>query len=248
MNRFQEVLPLTLQKEGGWSDHKADPGGATMQGVTLETFRRFYGRDRTKEDLRNISRKQLEHIYQTGYWYPSCADKMWKGLDRVAFDAAVNSGPKRGIQWVQKAVGARADGSWGPETSKAINQPQDYVKTVQRACAARMGFLRGLSHWSTFGRGWSRRVAEVEAKATQEAGMSPSRRRVETEKARQVAKGQSGAATGSGGSPFALWGMDVPLEVVVPIAVLMVFAAVILIRRASHNKDRAAAYEALNAD
>lgn len=248
MTRFQQILPDVLKHEGGYVDHPADPGGATMQGVTLETFRRFYGRERTKSDLRNITRAQLETIYRQGYWSKVRAEQMWPGLDRAAFDAAVNSGPSRGLRWVQVGVGARPDGAWGPETASMVRglvSTPERVKAIQRACAARMGFLRGLRHWSTFGRGWSRRVAEVEAKATQEAGMGPSQRRVEAEKARQVGKGQEGAAGASGGSPLVLWGVDVPWEVLVPLGVFLIFAVFVLIQKARHNRNRAAAYEAL---
>ncbi|MEQ9245176.1 MAG: glycosyl hydrolase 108 family protein, partial [Nitratireductor sp.] len=49
---FVPSLNFTLGEEGGWSDHKDDPGGATMRGVTLRTFRRFKP-GASKRDLRN---------------------------------------------------------------------------------------------------------------------------------------------------------------------------------------------------
>lgn len=65
---FERSLDHVLRSEGGWSNHKDDPGGATMKGVTLITYRRFFGSSKTKEDLRQISHNQLAHIYKTGYW------------------------------------------------------------------------------------------------------------------------------------------------------------------------------------
>ena len=47
-------------------------------------------------------------------------------------------------------------------TIKAARGAQP-VEAIQRACAARMGFLRGLKTWGSFGKGWSRRVAAIEA-------------------------------------------------------------------------------------
>lgn len=38
---FLRAFALVLRSEGGWSDNPADPGGATMKGVTLATFRRY---------------------------------------------------------------------------------------------------------------------------------------------------------------------------------------------------------------
>lgn len=56
---FRRALPLVLKHEGGWADHPKDPGGATMKGVTLATFRRYVKADATKTDLRNISEEQI---------------------------------------------------------------------------------------------------------------------------------------------------------------------------------------------
>ncbi len=37
---FKKALNLVLVHEGGWADHRRDPGGATMKGITLATFKR----------------------------------------------------------------------------------------------------------------------------------------------------------------------------------------------------------------
>ena len=71
---FPASLRETLHYEGGWSDHPKDPGGATMKGITLETFRR-YRPMATKAELRAISDADVERIYRAGY------------ADPVAFDA-----------------------------------------------------------------------------------------------------------------------------------------------------------------
>ncbi|WP_425374335.1 glycosyl hydrolase 108 family protein [Mesorhizobium kowhaii] len=38
---YARALALVLKSESGWSDNPADPGGATMKGVTLADFRRY---------------------------------------------------------------------------------------------------------------------------------------------------------------------------------------------------------------
>ncbi len=38
---FKKALKHVLVHEGGWADHPKDPGGATMKGVTLATYRRL---------------------------------------------------------------------------------------------------------------------------------------------------------------------------------------------------------------
>ncbi len=57
-NNFKEALKHVLVHEGGWADHPKDPGGATMKGVTLITFRRHFGQNQSKND-RNYSAIQV---------------------------------------------------------------------------------------------------------------------------------------------------------------------------------------------
>ncbi len=74
MNRnFQRALSLVLKSEGGWSDNPADPGGATMRGVTLATFRRYIDPKGTKDDLRHITDARLGRSIESSTGTPSLA-------------------------------------------------------------------------------------------------------------------------------------------------------------------------------
>lgn len=167
-SNFEACLAETLSHEGGWADHPKDPGGATMKGVTIGTYERFKGRKVTKAELKAISDYDLKMIYRRGYWDEVRGDELPAGLDMVAFDGAVNSGPSRGIKWLQAGVGAQVDGLIGPATIAAANRVSAR-DAINRACDARMFFLRGLSTWPTFGKGWQRRVETVRAKALEMA-------------------------------------------------------------------------------
>jgi lysozyme family protein len=160
---YQRALALVLEHEGGWSDHPADPGGATMKGVTLATFRSFVP-NATKDDLRNISTYMLGKIYREGYWQKVRGDDLPAGVDYAVFDFAVNSGPRRAIMALQRAVGVADDGRIGPITLAAVKRksPEDIIT---RICSDRLSFMRRLSTWPTFGRGWQRRVEGVEREA-----------------------------------------------------------------------------------
>lgn len=144
-SNFANCLAVTLGYEGGWSDHPSDPGGATMKGITLATYRR-YKPGATKTQLRNIPAKDVEAIYRAGYWDTVNGDRLAAGVDLATFDAGVNSGPARAKKWLMASIG-------GPDH-----------ETVKKLCARRLGFMRSLAIWNTFGRGWSRRVAEIEAR------------------------------------------------------------------------------------
>lgn len=163
IGNFPPCLAVTLTHEGGWADHPKDPGGATMKGVTLATYRRYKPKA-TKEDLRRISDAELKTIYRDGYWRPLNGELLPHGVDLATFDFGVNSGPSRAAKYLQAVVGAKQDGQIGPETLKKV-VVEDGKRVIQKLCAKRMTFLSGLSTFTTFGKGWTRRVADVEARA-----------------------------------------------------------------------------------
>ncbi len=190
---FKNALKHVLVHEGGWSDHPKDPGGATMKGVTLVTFQRFFGTEKQKEDLRNISDEELEQVYRLGYWDKCCCDDLPAGVDYGVFDAAVNSGPGRGAKWLQAAVGAKQDGSIGPKTILKVKE-HDPDKVVDLMCDHRLTFLRSLSNWSVFGKGWQRRVDGVRITAvTMAVGENPAIKEITPSVDYQIVKkGSSG--------------------------------------------------------
>ncbi|TGP25906.1 hypothetical protein EN828_10505 [Mesorhizobium sp. M2D.F.Ca.ET.185.01.1.1] len=161
---FQRALSLVLKSEGGWSDNKADPGGATMKGVTLANFRRYVQADATKDDLRHITDAQLATVYKRFYWDAVSGDDLPDGVDYATFDFAVNSGPSRAAKYLQAAVGVAEDGKIGPATIAAAKaKPAGVV--IDALCDARLAFLERLPTWGTFGKGWKARVASVREQA-----------------------------------------------------------------------------------
>jgi lysozyme family protein len=159
-NNFNNSLEHVLVHEGGWTDHPRDPGGATMKGITLKTYREHFGGEKSKDDLRNISEEELEQIYRSGYWDKCHCDELPIGVDYAVFDAAVNSGPGRSARWLQAAVGAEQDGAIGTNTLSAVKE-NNSIQIVNNMCDRRLSYLRDLDTWDTFGKGWERRVQGV---------------------------------------------------------------------------------------
>jgi hypothetical protein len=97
-------------------------------------------------------------------------DQMPAGVDLAVFDFGVNSG--RGVSVVQSTIGTEPDGEVGPLTLAALSAspPADLIAKI---CDARMAYLRGLSTWGTFGRGWTNRVNDVRAQALAMATLAP---------------------------------------------------------------------------
>lgn len=167
-SRFDASLEHVLRHEGGWSDHPRDPGGATMRGITLRTFSDWRGREVSKEALRAISAEEVAAIYRARYWDAVQGDRLPPGVDLAVFDFAVNSGPGRAARTLQAALGVTMDGAIGPVTLAALAS-RDRAALVRDLCARRRAFLRGLGTYDTFGRGWERRVSEIEAAALEAA-------------------------------------------------------------------------------
>jgi lysozyme family protein len=164
---FARALTLVLKSEGGWSDEPADPGGATMRGVTLATFRRYVKANGTKADLHAITQAQLETVYRRQFWDEVHGAELPDGVDYAAFDFAVNSGPERAAEYLQRVVGVKDDGRLGPESFKAINaKPAGVI--IDTYCDSRLAFMKraknaktGKLLWPTFGKGWTSRMIDV---------------------------------------------------------------------------------------
>lgn len=163
-DNFPKALAVVLHHEGGWADHPKDPGGATMKGVTLATYSKFLGRDATKEELRNISDAELQQIYRDLYWNRAACDRLPSGLDLAVFDMAVNAGPGRAAKILQAVLGVTADGAIGPKTL-AMVESRPTTDLIREFSDAREEFYKGLPIYATFGKGWLRRVDEVESEA-----------------------------------------------------------------------------------
>lgn len=261
LGNLPACLAVTLPHEGGWSDHPKDPGGATMKGITLAVFRKWVP-GATKADLRAISDAAVEKIYRVDYWNPLRGEDLPAGVDLAVFDFGVNSGPSRSAKYLQGIVGTKQDGVIGTATLSAVNT-QEPSKLVKSICAKRLGFVKGLSTWATFGKGWSRRIADVEAKGVamvlKASGMSSTAMTQELRKdaaeALNTSKTQdktavvtSGGAGGAGLAEVALGDVNWLLIGGALVLGLAIFA--MIKSRAAINSERAFAYtrEAMTAE
>jgi lysozyme family protein len=248
-SNFKAALAVTLRWEGGFVDHPRDPGGATNKGITIGTFRR-YKPDATVADLKAISNADVERIYRDGYWMPVNADRLPPGVDLSVFDFGVNSGTGRAARHLQAVAGTTQDGVIGFQTLKAIEAVRGDV-VVQKLCARRMSFKRGLKTWDVFGKGWSRRVADIEARGVamwlaKNASGAGAKMALqdEADRASRSAGAQSKGAAAAGGTGAAGGAADVAMDpsmLLIGAAALLVAGAV-LFWRGRVNRDRAEAY------
>lgn len=165
---FNRALGVVLVHEGGWVNHPRDPGGETNLGVTKKVWEAWTKKKVPAGGMKKLTVEDVTPLYKKNYWDKVQGDKLPAGLDLMVFDFAVNSGPKRAAEYLQRLVGATVDGKIGPKTLAAVDAYKcKYSKNtaVKNYANMRRAFYRSLRTFPTFGRGWLRRVDEVEHKS-----------------------------------------------------------------------------------
>lgn len=160
---FETTLDHVLRYEGGFSDHPDDPGGRTQKGITQKTFdawRKSIGR--STADVADIQESELRQIYRVNYWEAVRGDELPPALAVLMMDAAVNSGPGRAIETLQKSLRGlgqkiRVDRQLGPNTLSAL-RGVDEERLIDEFVVRRGQFYGLLETFRTFGLGWARRL------------------------------------------------------------------------------------------
>ena len=151
--RKQRIIEFFKKWEGGYVNHPLDYGGCTNMGVTIKTFKRYFGEEKTCEDLKNITDDEWYTIFEDGYYKPSKADKIED--DKVALlvvDFCWNSGTKTAIKRIQKCLGVPDDGIVGKVTLNALNADcfdklfemrKEFYQTIVNNRPSQQVFLKG---------------------------------------------------------------------------------------------------------
>ena len=170
-SNFDVCLKKLLVHEGGYVNHPSDPGGMTNLGVTARVWEEWVGHPVDEKQMRTLTPELVAPLYKRKYWDACRADELISGLDYCVFDVAVNSGPGRAIKFLQSCVGATPDGGFGSITLALVKKAEaDPVKIIGTYSDTRIQFLKSLKTWDTFGKGWERRVNEVQAESLKMLG------------------------------------------------------------------------------
>jgi lysozyme family protein len=166
-SNFAQCFALTLKHEGGYVDDPHDPGGATNLGVTIGTLSAYLGRQANNAEVHALTPEAVRPIYKANYWDKIRGDELPAGVDFAVYDFAVNSGPSRGAMALQRAIGVVGSVTLANIASRPVDQ------IIERITADRMTFLRRLSTWPRFGKGWTTRVNAVNRQAMDMAHLAP---------------------------------------------------------------------------
>lgn len=148
---FPSLIERVLAYEGGHVNDPRDPGGETRWGISQ--------RNHPLLDLKTLTRDQAVAIYRDLYWRPLQGDALHPAVAFAALDAAVNHGLRRAVTWLQAIVGTTEDGRLGARTL-AATQAADPMAVVLALHARRLAFYTDLDTFGSFGRGWTRRMAQ----------------------------------------------------------------------------------------
>ena len=99
------LIDEVIGREGGYSNHPADKGGATRWGVT-EAVARAHG---YRGNMRSYPREEATAVYRRIYWLRPGFDRVAEHAPRIAaelFDTGVNMGPGVAVGFLQRALNA----------------------------------------------------------------------------------------------------------------------------------------------
>lgn len=233
---YDAALARLLAHEGGYTNNPADPGGPTNFGITINDYRKYVRPGATAADVRGMTVEEAKAIYHSKYWDAQRCDELPAGIDYAVFDYGVNSGIGRSGKVLRRVLGL-ADNDWRTSADVlAALAGRDAGEVIAAICDERLRFLQSLKTWSVFGKGWSRRVAEVKTYALELAsggtGKEPAAGSSSTGKgvvplARGSQRGSASIviAAGAAAAQLAHQSAASPAIIIVIIAVTLVTAA-----------------------
>lgn len=160
MADYKQLKPIVLKYEGGYAGN-IDGMTCTMKGVTLATFRKYFGKNKTCKDLKNITDWQWDYIFKYGFWDKWQADSIQsQAIANLVVDWTWASGIY-GIKYPQQVLGVKADGIVGAKTLAAINEHPNKEELFNQLWEKRERHFRNIAvgNKAKFLKGWLRRLS-----------------------------------------------------------------------------------------
>ena len=159
MSKFDEIIEVVLEHEGGYVNDPKDPGGETNYGIAK--------RSHPDVDIKNLTKEGAKEIYKEVYWDKNKVESLPEELWHIYFDMCVNQGKGRAVKIIQRAVNGKGgsltvDGGLGPMTIAAIGKSRVELDRVR---AYRVKYYSDLvtkkPDLERFYFGWFKRALEV---------------------------------------------------------------------------------------
>ncbi len=119
LTKFEDIIEVVLEHEGGYVNDPKDPGGETNFGIAR--------RSHPDVDIANLTKEGAKEIYYQNYWMKNRVPQMPDDLKHIYFDMCVNQGRGRAVKILQRAANAKGanlkvDGGLGPKTIGALEE------------------------------------------------------------------------------------------------------------------------------
>ena len=159
MSKFDEIIEVVLEHEGGYVNDPKDPGGETNFGIAK--------RSHPDVDIKNLTKEGAKEIYKEVYWDKNKVESLPEELWHIYFDMCVNQCKSRAVKIIQRAVNGKGgsltvDGGMGPMTIAAIGKSRVELDRVR---AYRVKYYSDLvtkkPDLERFYFGWFKRALEV---------------------------------------------------------------------------------------
>jgi len=151
------VADGTDQRGCGYVNDPDDHGGETKYGIAKTA--------NPDLDITNLDWEGAKRVYYKRYWLPGDCQDLPSRLAALHFDGCVNHGVGRQAKFLQKALGAVADGDIGPATLELVRS-QDEITICNNVCLQRETFYRNIvltnPSQAKYLNGWLRRVQEMQ--------------------------------------------------------------------------------------
>lgn len=169
MRDFNDYFQVILEHEGGFSDHSADPGGATKYGISIVFLKNLsleegdidQDGDIDRDDIKALTVEDSKELYHKFFWSPLHLEGLdSEELQLHLFDHGVNAGTKTAVKLLQRILGLSDDGVIGSKTIKAANSFEEDL--LEKYKEARRNYydriIASNLRLSVFRKGWFRRV------------------------------------------------------------------------------------------
>ena len=145
---FDRAFDIIIGHEGGYVNDPRDPGGETKYGISKRAY--------PNEDIKNLTLDRAKELYKRDYWNALEAETLPDAARLMVFDCAVNCGVTAAKKLLQRSIGVKDDGIIGPATRRAISTA---VNLPMKFAGFWLQYYTDLPGWPTYGKGWTRRVA-----------------------------------------------------------------------------------------
>lgn len=174
----KRALIFSRKWEGEFSDDHHDPGGMTMKGITWRTWN-TYAKLKRLPLVEQGETEKFQKLVTEDIAIEIFLDKYWRPLNRLLwidtlppataiaiFDLGLNSGNLRPLDLIRRMRG-EAGGNKKPFSIHDYQRLLQSIATLgdkeyaKKLTDRRLEFLKCLTHWSHFARGWTNRCNDL---------------------------------------------------------------------------------------